>query len=251
MKKLLSALCGLLLVSFGGHSLAQSGELLKRPSVEETILNKLELARPDLQYNRPKPSPFPGLYQVQIPNGPILYITADGEKFIIGDSYTVGNPGEGFDPLEDPEIIEARKKALLTLDAKQSIVFKPQTKTKAVVYVFTDVDCGYCRKLHGEMKSYNDLGIEIRYLAFPRAGIPSPAADKLVSAWCAKDRQAAISKLKKLENIPNATCDNPVAAHFELGGRLGVNATPALLLPNGALVLGALPPADLAKKLGI
>lgn len=258
-QKLLSALCGLLLVSFGSHSFAQSGELLKRATVEETILKKLQAARPDISFDQPRQSPFPGLYQVQVPGGPVLYITPEGDKFIIGDPYTVGD--SGFAKLEDPMIIAERKKALATLDPKQSIIFKPKTKTKSVVYVFTDVDCGYCRKLHSQMHAYseggvqkpgyNDLGIEIRYLAFPRSGIPSPSADKLVSAWCSKDKQAALTKVKSNESIPNASCENPVAAQFDLGGRLGVSATPALLFADGSLELGYIPPADMAKKLGI
>lgn len=253
MKKL-SLVVGLASLLFSTLVLAQesgSGALLKRASIEETILGKLEIARPDIQYGSPKPSPFPGLYQVQVLGGPMLYITADGEKFIIGEPYTVGGSGEGFAKLEDPEVLNARKKAVATLDIKQTIAFKPKSKTKAIVHVFTDVDCGYCRKLHEQMQAYNDLGIEIRYLAFPRAGIPSPSADKLVSAWCAKDRQGALTKLKKNETISNVSCENPVAAQFELGGRLGVNATPALLLPNGKLELGYLPPADMAKLLNI
>lgn len=255
-------LLSVLALGFSQTLIAQennSGALLKRASAEDTILNKLQAARPDIQYNRPKPSPFPGLYQVQIQGGPVLYITPDGEKFIIGEPYTVGVGG--FAKLEDPEVIAARKKALATIDPKQTINFKPKSKSKAVVYVFTDVDCGYCRKLHSEMHAYkeggvekpgyNDLGIEIRYLAFPRSGIPSPSADKLVSAWCAKDRQDALTKIKSNQTIPNTSCENPVSAQFELGGRLGVNATPALLLPDGTLEMGYLPPEVMAKKLKI
>ncbi len=251
MKKLLVA-SAVLFLSLGlSAQESGSGAILKRASVEDTILNKLELARPDLQYSRPKPSPFPGLYQVQIPGGPVLYVTADGEKFLIGEPYTVGESGEGFEKLEDPEVIAARKTAAKSLDPKQSVVFKPKAKTKAVVYVFTDIDCGYCRKLHHDMAGYNDLGIEIRYLAFPRSGIPSPSADKLVSVWCSKDRQDAMTKLKNNQSIPNLSCDNPVSSQFELGGKLGVNATPALLLPDGSLIMGYLPPDEMAKRLKI
>jgi thiol:disulfide interchange protein DsbC len=258
-KQLLSALSGLVLMTFAGGAFAQSGEILKRATPEQTILKKLQDARPDISFEEPRKSPFPGLYQVQVPGGPVLYVTPEGDKFILGEPYSITETG--FAKLEDPEVLKARKLAVQTLDPKQSIIFKPKTKSKSVVYVFTDVDCGYCRKLHGQMHAYteagvqkpgyNDLGIEIRYLAFPRAGIPSPSADKLVSAWCAKDKQAALTKAKNNENIPTASCENPIAAQFELGGRLGVNATPALLFPDGSLQLGYIPPADMAKKLGI
>lgn len=238
---------------------AAQADLLKRKSVEDTILEKLHQARPDINFGKPRPSIIKGLYQVQVPGGPVLYVTPEGDKFIAGEIF--GIDSNGFAKIEDPYVIEERKKALATLDGKSSINFAPKGKAKAVVYVFTDIDCGYCRKLHSQMHAYNeggqqkpgynDLGIEIRYLAYPRAGIPSPSADKLISTWCAKDKQDAMTKLKSDQSVPNATCDNPVAAQFQLGGQLGVNGTPALFLPDGKLMPGYLPPEDLAKSLGI
>jgi thiol:disulfide interchange protein DsbC len=228
-------------------------------TVEETILSRLQQARPDMKFSSVRPSPFAGLYQVQMVGGPLLYITPEADKFISGDVFTV--EAKGFAKYEDPQVIADRKKLLASVDAKDAIVFKAKGQTKAVVYVFTDVDCGYCRKLNSEMNTYNDqgqqklgytdLGIEIRYLAFPRAGIPSPSADKWITAWCSKDKQKAMTLLKEDQPVPAATCKNPVAAQFELGGKLGVNGTPALWMPNGELVPGYLPPADLAKNLGI
>ncbi len=261
-KKLLFSVffSGLMLVT-GASSFAQSesGALLKRSSPEEIILQKLQQARPDINFGQPRKSPFGGLYQIQISGGPVIYATADGQHFLMGEAYVIGS--NGFERWQDPAQLEERKKSVASIDPKQSIIFKPKAKTKAVVYVFTDVDCGYCRKLHSQMHTYNeggvdkpgynDLGIEVRYLAFPRAGIPSPSADKLISAWCAKDPKAALTKVKNNESIPNLSCDNPVAKQFELGGRMGVNATPALLFADGTMELGYIPPEDMAKKLGI
>lgn len=240
-------------------SVSAQGELLKRKTAEETILENLRKARPDINFGEPRPSVIKGLYQVQVPGGPLLFVTPEGDKFIAGEAF--GIDATGFAKIEDPYVIAERKKALASLDGKSSINFKPKGKAKAVVYVFTDIDCGYCRKLHSQMHTYteagqekpgyNDLGIEIRYLAYPRAGIPSPSADKLISTWCAKDKQDAMTKLKAGQDVANATCDNPVAQQFQLGGQLGVNGTPALFLPDGKLMPGYLPPEELAKALGI
>jgi len=237
-----------------------SGSLLKRKTTEELILEKLRASRPELSFGTPRPAPINGLYQVQVVGGPTLYVTPEGDKFIVGDMYEVGNGG--FARLDDPYLAEERKKALASLDPKKdAITFKPKGKVKSVVYVFTDIDCGYCRRLHSQMHTYsengqqlpgyNDLGIEIRYLAFPRAGIPSPSADKWVSAWCAKDQQEALTRIKADQPIAQASCENPVAYDYELGQKLGVSGTPSLLMPDGKLVPGYLPPADLAKALGI
>jgi len=235
------------------------GTLIKRKTPEQTILENLRKARPEINFGQPRKSPIEGLYQVQVAGGPLLYVNPEGDKLIAGEMFAI--EANGFARVEDPVLIEERKKALAGIDPAQSVIFKPKGKSKAVVYVFTDIDCGYCRRLHsqihayeegGEQKpGYNDLGIEIRYLAYPRAGIPSPSADKLVSVWCSKDKQDALTKLKQDQPVPMATCDNPVAAQFQLGAQIGVNGTPALFLPNGKLMPGYLPPADLAKELGI
>lgn len=265
MIKILKKLGFIALASFSASAFMSvplataQGELLKRKTTEETILEKLRLARPDINFGEPRPAVIKGLYQVQVPGGPLLFVTPEGDKFIAGEVFGIDTTG--FSKIEDPYVIEERKKALASLNAKDSINFKPKGKAKAVVYVFTDIDCGYCRKLHSQMHTYNeggqekpgynDLGIEVRYLAYPRAGIPSPSADKLVSTWCAKDKLDAMTKLKAGQTVANSTCDNPVAKQFQLGGQLGINGTPALLLPDGKLMPGYLPPEELAKTLGI
>jgi len=227
---------------------APAGNLIKRQTPEAIITAKLEQAIPQYKVTAVRPAPIPGLYLVKIGGSDIL-VTADGSKFVQGDIFNVSTTG--VTKWEDPVLVAERKKLLAELNPAESINFKATGQTKAVVHVFTDVDCGYCRKLNSEMAGYNKLGIEIRYLAFPRAGIPSSSADKLVSAWCAKDKQAALTKAKEGMNIPTLACKNPVAAQFELGARVGVNATPALWMPNGDLRLGYLPPEQLAKELGI
>ena len=253
--KRFSLMLGLLSMCFAATTLAADvkptieieSPFNKSTSVEATIIKKLELARPDIKVTSVHPSPIAGLYYAQVGGGSVL-VTADGEKMILGEIYNI--QVGGISKWEDPALVAERKKLLATVNQKDSIIFKP-AKTKAVVYVFTDVDCGYCRKLNSQMSAYNELGIEIRYLAFPRAGIPSSAADKLVTAWCSADKQKALTMLKEDQPLPMLTCDNPVASQFDLGGRIGVNGTPALWLPNGELRPGYLPPDVLAKELGI
>lgn len=243
-----------------GSLMAQQAPLVVPKGPEAQILEKLKQARPELPFGEPRPSPIAGLYQVQITGGPMIYVTPEGDKFITGEIFNID--AGGFSRFEDPAVVAERKEWLAKLDPKQSIVFKPKGETKAVVYVFTDIDCGYCRLLHRQIDSYeeggqtlpgySDLGIEIRYLAYPRAGIPSDSADKLIGAWCAEDKQKALTALKNMEPYKIELCDdNPVAADFELGGKLGVNGTPALWFPDGKLLPGYLPPADLARSLGI
>ncbi|MGD8176820.1 DsbC family protein [Marinimicrobium sp. ARAG 43.8] len=229
-------------------------------SVEDNIIESLSEARPDFEFTDVRPAPFDGLYQVQVTGGPVLYVNEDASLMIAGDVFTVGP--NGFARYEDPELVKKRKELAASLKDKDSIAFAPEGESKAVVYVFTDVDCGFCRRLHSQMHSYqdggetkpgyNDLGIEIRYLAYPRAGVNSPSARKLETAWCADDRQAVMDRLKNLQAVDTQSCDsNPVAEHYRLGGQFGVNGTPALILPDGSMQPGYLPPERLAQTLGL
>ena len=192
---------------------------------------------------------MPGLYEVQVQGGPLLYITADGTHFIAGDLFEVQE--SGFVNVAEQGRQKERAELIAAVKPEDMIIFAPQNP-KATITVFTDVDCGYCRKLHNEVAELNDLGIAVHYLAFPRAGLGSPSFRKIASAWCATDRGAALTSLKNGEEIPENVCaDNPVAAQMLLGEQVGVNGTPALVLEDGTLVPGYRPAKELAKLLGI
>ena len=215
----------------------------------EVILKALSAARPDLQYEQPRPSPMAGLYEVQVKGGPLLYIDADGRHFIAGDLFAVQK--SGFVNLAEQGRQKERAELIAAVKPEDMIIFAPDNP-KATIAVFTDVDCGYCRKLHSEVAELNELGIAVHYLAFPRAGLGSPSFRKIASAWCAKDPGAALTSLKNGEEIPENVCaDNPVAAQILLGEKVGVNGTPALVLEDGTLVPGYRPAKELAKLLGI
>ena len=215
----------------------------------ELILKALSAARPDLQYEQPRPSPMAGLYEVQVKGGPLLYIDADGRHFIAGDLFAVQK--SGFVNLAEQGRQKERAELIAAVKPEDMIIFAPENP-KATIAVFTDVDCGYCRKLHSEVAELNELGIAVHYLAFPRAGLGSPSFRKIASAWCAKDPGAALTSLKNGEEIPENVCaDNPVAAQILLGEKVGVNGTPALVLEDGTLVPGYRPAKELAKLLGI
>jgi thiol:disulfide interchange protein DsbC len=190
-----------------------------------------------------KPSPLPGLYQVTAPPM-VFYMSKDARYVINGDIVDLKDRVN----LSSQARAAAKKAALDQISEKDMIIYKPK-KVKHVVTVFTDIDCAYCRKLHSEIAEYNKLGIEIRYLAFPRAGLGSESYKKAVSVWCAKDRKKAITEAKLGKNIPQKTCDNPVAKEYQLGEELGVNGTPALIFEDGQLFPGYAPPDRLSAVL--
>ena len=188
-------------------------------------------------------TPVDGLYQVQLETGRVLYATADGKYFMQGTLIEV-NDGQ---PRNLTSVAEASgiAQVLDRVDASDMVVFAPE-EPKTHVTVFTDVDCGYCRKLHSEVEQLNNLGIEVRYMAFPRGGMQSPAAQVMQSVWCADNRQQAMTSAKQGKTVEEKTCANPVAQEYELGKQLGVQGTPAIFLANGVMIPGYQPAQQLA-----
>ncbi|HKI74127.1 MAG TPA: thioredoxin fold domain-containing protein [Pseudomonadales bacterium] len=210
----------------------------------------LKKSRPDLPIVNIKKSRLPGFYEVSIGEGRTLYVTDDAKHFIMGDLFSVDD--KGFTNLSEEDRAVDRKKLMATVADKDTIIFSPpKDKVKATISVFTDVDCPYCRKFHQEVPELNSMGIAVRYLAYPRAGVGSAAYKKMVSAWCSDDPHKALTMEKAGHDVAPRTCPNPVAAEYKLGNEVGVTGTPTLVYEDGTLVPGYLPAKVLAKSLGV
>ena len=211
--------------------------------VGRKLAERLQELRPGIPIENIAPIEVPGMYAIELSGGATLYGTADAKHFFSGDLFAVENDLVNLSELRRDE---KRKQLMANQSRDDMIVFPATSKARGFVQVFTDVDCGYCRKLHDEMAQINDLGIEVRYLAYPRAGVESATYQKMVSAWCAKGRQTAITELKIGNSIDTTSCDNPVADQYALGQQIGINGTPAIVLSDGRLLPGYLPAERLA-----
>lgn len=144
--------------------------------------------------------------------------------------------------------LEARAELLKTIKAEQALVYSPKTAPKAVVTVFTDFNCGYCRKLHHDVSKLNDLGIELRVMLFPRHGVNSSSYNTMVSVWCSKDPKETLEQAMEGTQIKRRTCKNPVVDDMLIGHKLGVNGTPMLYFEDGTSHAGYLPAERLARE---
>lgn len=186
---------------------------------------------------------MPGYSEVSI-GGQLVYVSNDGKFLLQGSVFDIANKVD----LTEKRRADTRKVELAKVGDDKRIRFKAKDQ-KYRVTVFTDIDCGYCRKLHQEMAQYNDLGITVDYLFFPRAGLGSESFNKAVSVWCASDRQAAMTNAKTGKEIEKKTCANPIADDYNLGQKVGVNGTPAIFTDDGAQVGGYVPAAALLERL--
>ena len=232
-----SALVAIIASVASTFSLAQAADM---PAWEQTLRNAINtslgaVTQGQLSVDQVNETLMPGLYEVVMSSGEILLSDQTGQFLIAGELYMT-RP-EGLVNLT------AQTKQLQTLalinaiPEEQMIVFAPENP-KATITVFTDVDCTYCRRLHHDMEAINERGIAVRYVAYPRGGVQSSALPKMISVWCASDRQRALTQAKNGQNLPERDCQNPVLSHHALGNRIGITGTPAIILPDGQLIPG-------------
>ena len=245
MKKLL--LCLLAFVATYAFS-AESPEpgaakATDQKAVASTIRAAIAKKFPDMKVDDVRPTPMTGIYEVAM-GADIAYVSGDGRFLIAGDMYELDSRTN----LTEAGRQKNRVQALAKLDEREMIVFKP-AKVKHTITVFTDVECGYCRKLHSEIQALNDRGVQVRYLAYPRAGPGTDDWRKMEAVWCSKDRKSAITEAKAGREVKSQQCATPIAKQYQLGEQLGVRGTPAIFTDSGDYIGGYLAPDAMVKEL--
>ncbi|MFC0179356.1 bifunctional protein-disulfide isomerase/oxidoreductase DsbC [Thorsellia kenyensis] len=185
-------------------------------------------------------SPLKGIKTVTTEQG-VMLASEDGNFLFTGELYDLS----GETPVN---YMIAKLKGEVDKLSDEMIVY-PAKNEKFSITVFTDITCGYCQKLHEQINEYNDLGITVKYLAFPRQGPTSENADNMQSVWCMAERNKAFDLATSGELPAKATCDIDIKTHYNLGNQMGVTGTPAIITPNGNLVPGYLPPQDMLSML--
>lgn len=225
----------LLLVSFVFQAHAEDDNKAAIQAKIETLLQ--------MQVTSVTEAPIEGLLQVMTERG-LFYVSADAKYFLHGRIF---NLDEGMRNETEDALSTVRIDGMKTFK-NDMIEFKADDE-KYQVTVFTDITCGYCRKLHNQVDEYNKLGITVRYLAFPRGGPSSKGFSDMESVWCAKDKQAAMTAAKAGDSVDKASCTSKVRDQYMFGQQVGVTGTPAIMLADGSMLPGYQPPEQLEKML--
>lgn len=208
---------------------------------------KLKIAErlPGATVDHIAPSPVTGMYEVGVNGGDVVYVSADGRYLLSGtliDLVTQEN-------LTERVLARQRLKTLNSVPEDSMIIFEPEGEVKHTLTTFTDIDCPYCRKMHREMALLNRMGIRVRYMFFPRAGVGSSSFEKAVSVWCAEDQQAEMTNAKSGAIPELQVCDNPVREHMALARRMGLRGTPYTITDTGRAISGYVPAPELFESL--
>ncbi len=223
-----------------GLSSSQVDDTPEVAAIRSVLIN----TQPGINIQAIVPSPVEGLYEVRIQNGQAIFASADAQYFLPSDLYQATT--EGLVNLGEGRRNELRRDLIAAVDAADMIIYEAEGESRATLTVFTDVDCPYCQRLHSEMDQLNEHGITIRYLAFPRSGLDEVTYPKMVSTWCAENRNLIFTTVSRGAAIPLNECENPVAEQYQLGRVVGVTGTPTLVFEDGSMVPGYVPADELA-----
>jgi thiol:disulfide interchange protein DsbC len=216
------------------------------PAPDVDPVNVIASKLPGIDRGAIKPAPIDGIYEVSYGSN-VAYVSADGRYLLRGDLIDLDSDVN----LTEARRNSARAEQLAGLGEDNMIVFGPAAKdAKYEITVFTDIDCGYCRKLHNEMAQLNELGVRVRYLFFPRSGPGSASWQKAEDVWCAADRNSALTAAKAGQTVESKACGTtPISEEWELGQQFGVRGTPAIITSDGAMIAGYLPANQLVARL--
>ena len=210
----------------------------------ESVRKKLSGMFEQIEPEHINPSPIEGWYAVQ-KGSTIAYVSGDGRYLLQGDLIDLDTEVN----LSEVSRNGARRDLLASLDQDQLITFSP-AEVKHTITVFTDVECTYCRRLHSHIDEYLAHGIEVRYMLYPRYGPASQSWNTSEEIWCATDRNKALTAAKLDRKFESSACDASIVQdHYLLGQQVGLSGTPAILLADGTLISGYLPPDTLIDRL--
>lgn len=215
---------------------AQAQDLPGPQSLHDKLVQAIEVSsQGQLEIVAVKETPLPNVFEVELNTGELLYSDVSGDFLFAGDMFAV--TGDGLLNLSSDTRNLRNVERIANVPEEEMIIFSPD-EVAASVTVFTDVDCTYCRKLHGDIEELLANGVQIRYLAYPRGGTRADSIDKMYSVWCSDDRKRSLTQAKRGQNLPVIECESPILAHYELGNQIGIRGTPAIVLPDGQVLPG-------------
>ncbi|TPH14606.1 DsbC family protein [Litorilituus lipolyticus] len=203
----------------------------------ETLKSNLLAHAPKLVIESIHKSPVNALYEVQLATGETIYAFANGQYFLAGNLFKAEKGGSYLNVTKANKT-QRRQSIIENLSTNTAISYPAMGTEKAQISVFTDVDCSFCRRFHGEVTVLNELGITVNYYAYPRMGLNSATYKTMNAIWCANDKQSALTQAKLNKEIDANTCNGSIDSHYKLAKSIGVRVTPSIVLANGELVEG-------------
>ncbi len=220
------------------------------PEVNPDIANFLKARLgPAVDVSDPVKTPVEGIYETKY-GSKIGYLAGNGRYILIGDIVDLQTQ-ENLTEISRRSV----SKEMIDKIAISDLAVYPSAmnKTRAVLNVFTDTSCRFCKKLHKEVPDLQKAGIEVRYFPFARGGARGPGYTDLKQVWCGKDKAKTMDIAKEVVTgtLPSSDCVDAgfIDEAYTLGNQLGVTGTPALFTADGQKIEGYVPSDQLIPML--
>jgi thiol:disulfide interchange protein DsbC len=216
-------------------------------AVKEAIESGVKGISPTLSVEFIRPTESPHAFAVKLSgDGSFHVVTADGRMFL-------ARPASIMDTLTRDDLGSKLRGEAVTAALAESasvplISFRAETEKHRLV-VFTDVDCGYCRRFHEHVEEFNAAGITIDYVLYARAQEGSETWAKHLTIACAKDQHEMLTRYKRGDaDIEKASCDSGeslLKQHQKIGFDVSLTGTPMVAVArDGRVIGGYVPPAQ-------
>jgi len=210
----------------------------------DQIRKNIEANLPGIPVGSLEETPIEGIYEL-VTDGQIYYINESATYLLDGSLISLQNR----ENLTEGRLGGLHVGLIGDIGEENMLIYEPEQESNRSITVFTDISCGYCRRLHSELDTLLEEGVRVRYLLFPRAGLGTQAHKDLESVWCADDPQAAMTNAKAGGTIEPKSCENPIESHVALAERIGLRGTPLIYLDNGERVPGYREATSLAESI--
>ena len=201
----------------------------------------------ELEIDSIQRSEVENFYEIELSDKSFFYVEENAQYLFLGDIYKLGE--NELINISQQKKFSSSQEMLKKINPESLISFTPEL-IKYKIYVFTDVDCGFCRKFHKQIDAYLNEGIQINYLAFPRSGVESGTYTKMTTAWCSNDRQKVLTGLKNDEVFDQIDCmNNPIKEHYQLAKSIDIEGTPTIISSTGLTIPGFIEAKELVEYL--
>lgn len=203
------------------------------------IPEKVKKALPDMSIERADPIPMEGpFYEVSTSQG-IFYLDGAGRYLLTGDLYDLTLRKN----LTEVRRLAQSRTPFEALPLDQAVLYQ---KGRHKIAIFADPDCPFCQKLHPEL---HHLDATVYVFLFPMTDLHPQAYRKSVNIWCSDNRSAALDSAMAKIALPIRECGHPLQEVLQLGARLGIRATPTMILGDGRRIEGYRSVSELSRLL--
>lgn len=135
----------------------------------------------------------------------------------------------------------------------EPITFQSKVE-KHKLLIFVENQCVYCSYVVKNVHKYTDAGLTMSFVTMVPSSIKDSVIEDMGRVWCASDRQKSFQNAMAgflPGNDSSENCNNLVIKQSELADRLGVTATPAMVVlePSVHTFLGSVSPEKILAEL--